>query len=96
MDRRPENGETAKQLVNSLADDVQQTVMQVEERAKTIPESSSLTQVATTIATIAGDVLSMVAKAKSTVGSIQDLSSELKSGFEDAGACKDLKTTFNS
>jgi hypothetical protein len=86
-----ENGPTAKQLVDGLADDLQQTVDGVEQQAQTLRQSPSLTQALNTLTDIAASISSAVQKTKSTVDSMTQLTGEIRQGFEDADACDDLR-----
>jgi hypothetical protein len=86
-----ENGETAKQVLDRAVDDVSASVDEVKAQADSLSESSSLSQAATTLASIAAEVSGVVEKAKSNLDSIGALASDLRDGFEDADSCQDLR-----
>jgi gas vesicle protein len=86
------NGQTARENVTSFADQVSQTVNKLKTRVSNLSTSTSVTQAATVLSTAAGQLSTFTTQAKSAVSSAEETSSKLKSGFEDADSCKDLRS----
>jgi gas vesicle protein len=85
------NGQTARQNFTSFAKQVSQTVDQLKTTVSNL-SSSNLTQAATVLSSAAGQLSTFSTQAKSAVSSAEQTSSKLKSGFEDADSCKDLRS----
>jgi gas vesicle protein len=85
------NGQTARQNFTSFANQVSQTVDQLKTTVSTL-SSSNLTQAATVLSSAAGQLSTFSTQAKSAVSSAEQTSSKLRSGFEDADSCKDLRS----
>ncbi|HEX6664708.1 MAG TPA: hypothetical protein VF025_13640 [Gaiellaceae bacterium] len=83
-------GRRAKDLVDSLAADVQQTVTEIDRRVKAISPSASLGEAAAALAPIAGDISATLASAKNTLASIEALGSDLKDAFQKEDSCRNL------
>lgn len=88
-----ENGQTAKQTLTSFGDQMRQTVTALTKSVSALSSSSSASQAATALATAAGQVSTLTSQAKSTVDAVGQTSSKLKSGFDDASSCKDLRSS---
>ena len=86
------NGETARENFTSFADQVSKTVNQLKTSVSNLSSSSNLTQAATVLSTASGQLSTFSTQAKSAVSSAEQTSSKLKSGFEDADSCKDLRS----
>ncbi len=90
------NGEQAKALVDTLASQIEQMVTQVKREAETISSGSSLSQIASSLGTMADQVSAGTAQARGTIESLQALGKEYKSGFETVDSCKSLKKHLSS
>jgi methyl-accepting chemotaxis protein len=86
------NGETARQNFTSFADQVSKTVDQLKTAVNNLSSSSNLSQAATVLAGAAGQLSTFSTQAKSAVSSAQETSSKLRSGFDKADSCKDLRS----
>ena len=85
------NGQTAKQLLDAFGADVSQTVDELQADLNKLTAGSSASDAVQTLTGAAASVAAVVAKGKSTLESIQETAGDLKQGFQDAEACKDLK-----
>jgi hypothetical protein len=86
-----DSGTQAKQQLDSLATQLQNTVSHAKQTIATLPKNASLTQVVNQLATLGPSLQSLVTNTKTTLSSIQSSSSDLKKGFDDADSCKQLK-----
>jgi gas vesicle protein len=86
------NGQTARDNFTSFADQMSRTVNMLKTSVSTLSSSANLTQAATALAGAAGQLSTFTTQAKSAVSSAEQTSSKLKSGFEDADSCKDLRS----
>jgi outer membrane murein-binding lipoprotein Lpp len=87
-----ENGQTARETITSFANQTSQTVSALKTSVSRLPSSSNASQAATALAATAGHISILTAQAKSAVSTLEQMSSELKSGFEDADSCEDLRS----
>ena len=87
-----ENGQTARDNFTSFAEQMSRTVNMLKASVSNLSASSDLTQAATALASAAGQLSTFTTQAKSAVSSAEQTSSKLKSGFEDADSCKDLRS----
>jgi hypothetical protein len=85
------NGQTAKSVLDSFASEVTRTVESLQSELNALTASASAGAVVQTLSGAAADVASVVAKGKSTLDSVQETAGDLKQGFQDAKACKDLQ-----
>jgi hypothetical protein len=86
------NGQTARQNITSFANQVSATVDKLKTSVSNLSSSTSVTQAATVLSSAAGQTSTFTTQAKSAVNSAEQTSSKLKSGFEDADSCKDLRS----
>jgi hypothetical protein len=86
-----QDGQTAKDSLTTYASQVNKTVTSLQGSASSLSSSSSLTQAASVLTAAAGQISTFSAQTKTALDSAKQTSSELKSGFEDASACKDLQ-----
>jgi methyl-accepting chemotaxis protein len=86
-----DNGQTAEQTLNSFASSMTKTINAVKSTVNSLSTSTSVTQAATTLSNSAGQLSSLTSQTQTALNSVKETSSDLKSGFEDASACKDLK-----
>ena len=86
------NGETARANFTSFANQVSQTVNMLNTSVSNLSSSTNLSQAATALSSAAGQLSTFTTQAKSAVSSAEQTSSKLKSGFEDADSCKDLRS----
>jgi uncharacterized protein YhaN len=89
-----ENGDAAQQLVGGLSADLQQSAARIQHEAGTLAAAGSVTEVATSISTIASEVARDVERTKSTFSSLKSLSTDLKDGFDNIDSCKKLQKSF--
>jgi hypothetical protein len=85
-----ENGETAKQLVTSLKDELEKTAASIKKEAQSLGSSTSLSELAAPLTQMGSELSGAVSQTKSTIASLQQLAGELKDGFQNADSCKDL------
>jgi hypothetical protein len=90
-----ENGQTAKGILDSFTSDVTRTVDSLQSDLGSLTGSSSAGAVVQVLSGAAADVAAVVAKARSTLDSIQESAGDLKQGFQDAKACKDLQKSIS-
>jgi hypothetical protein len=86
-----EDGDQAKQQIDSLADQVQETVDKTQETIDGLPENAGLTEVAQAVAPLLPSLQALVTNVSSTVQALQDAGSELKDGFDEAGSCEQFR-----
>jgi gas vesicle protein len=87
-----DNGQTARQTLTSFANQMSQTVSALKENVSKLSSSTSASQAASVLSGAAGQISTLTTQAKSAVNTVEQLSSDLKSGFEDAGSCKNLRS----
>ena len=85
------NGESAKETVTTFASQMTQAVDTVQSSVSTLSSSSSVTEAANALKNAATQISPLLTQAKGTVDSLQQTSGKLKSGFQDASSCKDLR-----
>jgi hypothetical protein len=88
------NGQTVSSELDSFAAQIEQTVTEVQNQAKSIQSGASATEIATAIGAIASGVSAAVAQGKSTFESLQETDGELKDAFDTADSCKQLRKDF--
>ena len=86
-----QNGGKAKDLVDTLAAEIEQMVTQVKQEAQTISSVSSLSEIVASLGTMADQVATGTSQARSTIESLQALGKEYKNGFETVDSCKSLR-----
>lgn len=84
------NGQAAKQTVTTFASQMSQIVDKLSSSVSALSSSTSLSEAATALKNAATQISPLLTQAKSTVGSLQQSSSDLKKGFQDASSCKSL------
>jgi hypothetical protein len=84
-------GTQAKQQLDALATQLQNTVNQAKEMITNLPQSATLSQSVSQLASLGPALQSLVTNTKTTLNSIQSSSSDLKKGFQDADSCKQLQ-----
>jgi hypothetical protein len=87
-----DNGQTVKELLSTFASEVNQTVDALKKDLDTLTASSSAGDAIKTLTNAAASVSGVVAEGKSTLESIQETAGDLKQGFGDADACKDVRS----
>jgi gas vesicle protein len=87
-----DNGQTARQTITSFANQMSQTVSSLRSSVNSVASSSSASEAATALSSAAGQISTLTTQGKNAVNSVEQMSSKLKSGFEDADACKDLRS----
>jgi len=88
------NGQTVSSELDSFAAQIEQTVTEVQNQAKSIQSGATATEIATAIGAIASDVSAAIAQGKSMFESLQETDGELKDAFDTADSCKQLKNDF--
>lgn len=86
-----ENGDQAKQQVDSLADQVEDTVDKTKETIDGLPENAGLTEVAEAVAPLLPSLQALVTNVSATLDAVQEAGSELKDGFDEAGSCEQYR-----
>ena len=86
-----ESGAKAKQQVDSLASQLEGTVNQAKQTVESVPKGSGVTQTLQALAPLAPQLQSLSTKVSSTLASIQQTSSSLKDGFEQADSCDQFR-----
>jgi chromosome segregation ATPase len=84
-------GTQAKQQVDALATQLQNTINQAQETIANLPQNATLSQAVSQLASLGPSLQSLVTNTKTTLNSIQSSSSDLKKGFQDADSCKKLQ-----
>jgi nitrate/nitrite-specific signal transduction histidine kinase len=87
-----ENGQTARETLTSFANQMSQTVSALKESVAKLTSSTSVSQATIVLSSAAGQVSTLTTQAKSAVSTVEQMSSKLRSGFEDADSCKDLRS----
>jgi hypothetical protein len=87
-----DNGQTARETITSFANQMSQTVSSLRSSVNSVASSSSASEAASALSGAAGQISTLTTQAKGAVSSVEQMSSELKSGFEDADACKNLRS----
>ena len=87
-----DNGQTARQTITSFANQMSQTVSSLRSSVNSVASSSNASEAATALSSAAGQISTLTTQGKNAVNSVEQMSSKLKSGFEDADACKDLRS----
>ena len=85
------SGTQAKQQLDALSTQLENTVNQAKQAVATIPKNATLTQSASQLAALGPSLQSLVTNTKTTLSSIQSSSSDLKKGFQKADSCKQLQ-----
>ncbi|HUK94242.1 MAG TPA: hypothetical protein VLU96_04220 [Gaiellaceae bacterium] len=85
------NGQTAEDTLNSFASSMSKTINALKTTVDNLSSSGSITQAATQLSSSAGQLSSLTSQTQAALNSVKQTSSDLKKGFEDASACKDLK-----
>jgi hypothetical protein len=86
-----DNGQTAEQTLNSFASTMSKTISALKSAVDGLSTSTSVSQAATALSSSASQLSGLATQTQTALNSVQQTSSELKSGFQDASACKDLK-----
>lgn len=88
------DGQTAKQLVDSLVADLRQSATTIGQHAASIGDASNANDALQAVSMIASEISLGISRAKTTFQSLRDLNAELSSGFQTVGSCKDLQKRF--
>jgi hypothetical protein len=88
------SGQAVSSELDSFAAQLEQTVTEVQNQAKSIQSGATATEIGTAIGAIASGVSAAIAQGKSTFESLQETDSELKDAFDTADSCKQLKSDF--
>jgi ABC-type transporter Mla subunit MlaD len=85
------SGQQAKQQLDSLATQLQNTVNHAKQTISGLPKNAGLTQIVNQLSTLGPELQSLVTNTKTTLNSIQSSSSDLKKAFQKANSCKQLQ-----
>jgi uncharacterized phage infection (PIP) family protein YhgE len=85
------NGQAARETVTTFASQMSQIVDTLQSSVSSLSSSLSASEAVAALKNAAAQISPLLTQAKSTVSSLQQTSSKLKSGFQDAGSCKDLR-----
>lgn len=88
-----ENGQTAKETLSTFGDQVSKTIDSLKSSVNSLSSSSSVSEAATVLSGAVGQISSFGTQAQTTLKSVQETSGKLKSGFEDADSCKELRNS---
>ena len=78
----------AKQQLDALGTQLESTVDNVKQTIDGLPENASLTEVAEALSPLLPQLQNLATSASNTLTLVQESSSELKTGFEQADACE--------
>jgi len=84
-------GTQAKQQLESLSTQLENTVNQAKQSVSSIPQNATPSQTASQLAALGPSLQSLVTNTKTTLNSIKSSSSQLKEGFDKADSCKKLQ-----
>jgi hypothetical protein len=87
-----DSGTQAKQQLDSLSTQLQNTVNMAKQSVATLPKNATLNQAVSQLAALGPALQSLVTNTKTTLNSIQSSSSDLKKGFQDADSCKQVRS----
>jgi hypothetical protein len=85
------SGTQAKQQLDSLATQLQNTVTQAQQTIANLPKGAGLSQTVTQLASLGPALQSLVTNTKSTLNSVKSTSSDIKEGFDQADSCKQFR-----
>jgi len=88
-----DEGEQAKQQINSLATQLQSTAAKAQQTVESVPEGATATQAAQALSSLSGDIRSLSQQVSTTLSSIEASSSKLKEGFDNADSCKQFRSS---
>jgi hypothetical protein len=83
-----EAGEQAQQELDSLADQVDETVNETKETIDNLPENASLSEVVEAVTPLLPSIQALAMNVSVTIGSVKERGSELKEGFDKADSCE--------
>ena len=86
-----DSGTQAKQQLDSLATQLQNTVSHAKQTIASLPKNASVTQIVNQLGTLGPELQSLVTNTKTTLSSIQSSGSDLKKGFDKADSCKQFR-----
>jgi gas vesicle protein len=91
-----ENGQSVKSNFTSYVNQLNHAITRLQTSAKSLSSSGNLTQAATTLSAVAGQVSTFATQTQSAINSAKQTSSDMKKGFEDASSCKELQKQKSS
>jgi methyl-accepting chemotaxis protein len=83
-----DTGKQAKQQVDSLATQLDQTVTEAKQKTDSLSSDASITDMISTFSSLAPSLQSLGTSAKNTLSSIQASAQAWKDGFQNADSCK--------
>jgi len=84
------NGQTAQQTLTSFASAMSKTIDALKSTVNSLSSSTSISQAASKLSSSAGQLSSLASQTQTALNSVKQTSSDLKSGFQNASACKSL------
>ena len=88
-----DEGQQAKQQIDSLATQLQSTAAKAKQTAGSVPDGASASEAAQALSSLAGDFRSLSEQVSSTLSSVEASSSKLKEGFDKADSCKQFRSS---
>jgi chromosome segregation ATPase len=88
-----DSGAQAKQQLDSLATQLENTVNHAKQTVASLPASATTSQTVSQLSTLGPALQSLVTNTKTTLASIQSSSSDLKKGFDKADSCKQFRSS---
>jgi hypothetical protein len=85
-----DEGAEAKQDLEALGSQAQATVTKVKQTLANLPQNANLSEIASTLAPLAGSLQSLATKTSSTLESVKSAGSKMKDAFDKSDACKKL------
>jgi uncharacterized phage infection (PIP) family protein YhgE len=86
-----DEGNQAKQQVNSLATHLQSTADKAKQTVQSVPQGASASQALQALSSLAPELQSLAQQVSTTMSSIEASSSSLKEGFDKADSCKQFR-----
>jgi hypothetical protein len=87
------SGAHAKQQLDSLSTQLENTVNQAKQTIATLPKGASVSQTASQLASLGPALQSLSTNVKMTLDSVQASSSDIKKGFDKADSCKQFRSS---
>jgi hypothetical protein len=87
------SGAQAKQQLDSLSTQLENTVNHAKETVANLPKGASVTESASQLASLGPALQSLSTNVKMTLNSLQASSSDIKKGFDQADSCKQFRSS---
>jgi hypothetical protein len=86
------SGTQAKQQIDSLATQLENTVNMAKQTTANLPKNATLSQTVSQLASLAPALESLLTNTKTTLSSVQTTGSDIKKGFDQAKSCKQFRS----